>query len=250
MAAGQGAERRQPHAVLDLPSRRWKGLKIARLLGVEQPKARLRLLEIGAGSGGISHWFGTHASGCFDVDAVDVVDSRLVRDGFRYQQVIGTSLPFPDGSFDLVLSNHVIEHVGEPRAQLEHLREMKRVLAPGGRAYLAVPNRWMLVEPHFRVAFLSWWPEGFRSTWLRWWGRGEHYDCRPLTRGAALALFEAAGFRARQHCADAMRHTFEIERPRSPAYKFFLAWLPDRAIDALAAIFPTLIFTLEQRRDG
>src|SRR3546814_9833619 len=67
-------------------------------------------------------------------------------------------LPFADDSFDVVLSNHVIEHVGEQPEQLAHLSELRRVLTPGGIGYLAVPNRWMLVEPHYRLAFLSWWP--------------------------------------------------------------------------------------------
>lgn len=241
---------RQPHAVLDLPSRRWKGLKIARLLGIEEPIRSLRLLEIGAGSGGISNWFGTHPSGRFEVDAVDVVDSRLVREGYRYQQVEGTRLPFDDHAFDIVLSNHVIEHVGDPAAQLEHLGEIRRVLKPGGIGYLAVPNRWMLVEPHFRLAFLSWWPESFRSTYLRWCGKGEHYDCRPLSLPAARALFRASGFGAQQHCADALRQTFEIEKPSAPIYRHVFKRLPDRAINLLAPIFPTLIFTLEPSRGG
>ena len=43
-------------------------------------------------------------------------------------------LPFPDGSFDVVLSHAVIEHVAD--APL-YLREAARVLAPGGRMFLS-----------------------------------------------------------------------------------------------------------------
>lgn len=58
------------------------------------------------------------------------------------------SLPFRDNSFDLVLSLGVIEHFEDP---LPLLREMRRVLKPGGLLYLSVPNlesfrrtrRWM-----------------------------------------------------------------------------------------------------------
>jgi SAM-dependent methyltransferase len=46
----------------------------------------------------------------------------------------GMALPFRDGSFDLVLSHAVIEHVADaPR----YLGECRRVLAPGGRFYLS-----------------------------------------------------------------------------------------------------------------
>jgi SAM-dependent methyltransferase len=43
-------------------------------------------------------------------------------------------LPFADGSFDLVLSHAVIEHVADAAL---YLRECARVLAPGGRVYLS-----------------------------------------------------------------------------------------------------------------
>lgn len=59
----------------------------------------------------------------------------------------GTSerLPFPDNSFDLVLSHEVLEHVADDRAAAT---EAVRVLRPGGRLLLFVPNRWYPVETH------------------------------------------------------------------------------------------------------
>src|SRR4249920_1879185 len=121
---------RQPHAVLDLHSRRFKAQKIERLLDLDARPGPLRLLEVGTGSGGIAHYFGTHPSGRFTVEAVDIVDNRLVIDGYRYQSVTDTALPFDDDSFDVVLSNHVIEHVGDATQQRAHLAELKRVLRP------------------------------------------------------------------------------------------------------------------------
>lgn len=136
---------RLPHAVLDLPSRRLKGLKIERLLELPDRPQPIRMLEVGTGSGGIAHYFGTHEQLRCDVDAVDVHDNRLVSEGYRYHQVDGTQLPFADQSFDVVLTNHVIKHVGDEQAQRAHLSELRRVLRPDGVGYLAVPNRWMLV---------------------------------------------------------------------------------------------------------
>ena len=48
------------------------------------------------------------------------------------------ALPFPDAHFDAVLSSGSIKHWPDPAAGL---REMHRVLAPGGRAYVAEMNR-------------------------------------------------------------------------------------------------------------
>jgi SAM-dependent methyltransferase len=57
----------------------------------------------------------------------------------------GEHLPFAAGSFDLVLSNEVIEHVADDRAAVS---EMARALHPGGRLVLFCPNRWYPVETH------------------------------------------------------------------------------------------------------
>jgi len=65
---------RRPHAVGDLSSRHLKAQKIERLLGLTQRCRPIRLLDIGAGSGGIAHYFATRACGEYTVTAVDVVD--------------------------------------------------------------------------------------------------------------------------------------------------------------------------------
>ena len=58
---------------------------------------------------------------------------------------VGERLPFADDTFDLILSNEVIEHVADDRAAAA---EMARVTRPGGRIVLFAPNRWYPVEQH------------------------------------------------------------------------------------------------------
>jgi len=58
---------------------------------------------------------------------------------------VGESLPFAGDSFDLILSNEVIEHVADDRAAVV---EMARVARPGGRIVIFAPNRWYPVEQH------------------------------------------------------------------------------------------------------
>ena len=235
---------RQPHAVLDLPSRGWKAEKIARLLGLSARKQPLRLLEIGTGSGGIAHWFAHHPQLRCEVVAVDVCDNRQLHEGYAFQQVAGVTLPFDDASFDVVISNHVIEHVGDDAAQQNHLREIRRVLKADGLAYLAVPNRWMLTEPHYRLPFLSWLPRSWRTPYLRWSGKGRLYDCEPLELGQLERMLAAAGFAYRNLCIEGWRETFAIERPGHWSHRL-LQLVPDAMLRPLLPIIPTLIYRLQ-----
>jgi SAM-dependent methyltransferase len=57
----------------------------------------------------------------------------------------GENLPYPSGSFDLILSHEVLEHVADDRLAVA---EMVRVLKPGGRAVIFVPNRGYPFETH------------------------------------------------------------------------------------------------------
>lgn len=57
----------------------------------------------------------------------------------------GEFLPLPSAIFDLILSHEVIEHVQDDRAAI---RDMIRVLHPGGRVVLFAPNRGYLFETH------------------------------------------------------------------------------------------------------
>lgn len=54
-------------------------------------------------------------------------------------------IPLPSSTFDLILSHEVIEHVQDDRAAI---REMVRVLKPGGRVVLFCPNRGYPFETH------------------------------------------------------------------------------------------------------
>ena len=230
--------------MLDVASRELKAIKIARLIGAGPGQPARRLLEVGTGSGGIAHYFGSAGTMGWNVEAVDVEDVRLVSDGYRFTRVEGVELPFDDDSFDVVLSNHVIEHVGDAQQQARHLRELRRVLRPGGTGYLAVPCRWMLVEPHFGLPFLSWLPQSVADFYVRVAGKGSHYDCRPLTVGGLERILRGAGFAFRQSHGEALRITFALENPNARIYGWLIKQLPDVVYALIRRAFPTLIYIL------
>ncbi|MBA4741530.1 MAG: class I SAM-dependent methyltransferase [Azoarcus sp.] len=237
---------RKPHASRNLASRKAKGLKIERLLGLADRAGPVRMLDIGTGSGGVAHYFAAHPTLDFEVTSIDVVDQRQISDGYRFLQVESVALPFPDKCFDVVITNHVIEHVGPARDQLEHLKEVRRVMHPEGVGYLAVPNRWMLVEPHYRLAFLSWLPRPLRTPYLRFRGVGEFYDCEPLTVPQLERLLSEAGFAFHHLHLESVRQTLLIEG--AVGLRRCVTWFPDWLLMMLRRASPTLIYTIQHSR--
>lgn len=79
---------------------------------------------------------------------LDVEFDRTLEAGKTNRRVccgVGEHLPFPENSFDLILSNEVIEHVQSDR---EAVSEIVRTLKPGGRLVLFCPNRGYGFETH------------------------------------------------------------------------------------------------------
>lgn len=229
------------HAVFDLGGRRSKAEKIGALL---EPwlhgRCDLRLLEIGTGSGAIAHFFSRHPQ-VASVDAVDVRDQRVVHDGYRFHLCDGGRLPFADAAFDVLVSNHVIEHVGDRAAQLRQLHEMRRVLAEDGIGYVATPSRWQLMEPHFRLAGLSWLPRAWRSPYVRLARRGREYDCDPFSHREIEAALRASRlpFCNRNAKALSLLHAAE---GAAGMFGRLASWWPDSVLERFYRFSPTMIY--------
>ena len=102
------------------------------------------VIDIGAGCGAVIeqldyHRFADQYTACEIFDsAIDAIKDRNIA---RLKEVVvfdGYSLPFDDGSFDLAILSHVIEHVEHPRLLL---REVARIVNPeGGAIFIEVPT--------------------------------------------------------------------------------------------------------------
>ena len=93
------------------------------------------------------------------VTAVGLHEGTRFRESFpaaRYVQGNALALPFEDGSFDVVFSNAVIEHVGGEEEQRRFVAEALRV---GRRAFITTPNRWFPIEVHTRLPLVHWLPD-------------------------------------------------------------------------------------------
>ena len=114
----------------------------------------LTVLDFGCGDGALVAGLRANGWTAFGCDFPGVVPEG---DGFRAIVPEPYTLPFEDGTFDLVVSTSVLEHAANKR---ECFEEIARVLRPGGYAMHLYPPKWYLPrEPHILVPLVNWfWP--------------------------------------------------------------------------------------------
>ena len=119
----------------------YRSAKVIAFLDRSGVPVRGRVLDAGCGGGGMPLSLAEEASAVVGIDPVERFHDAGVRLGrerglrnLHFALADGMALPFRDGTFDLVLSHAVIEHVAD--APL-YLRECARVLRPRGHVYLS-----------------------------------------------------------------------------------------------------------------
>lgn len=180
--------------MLDERARRQKAAKIVAVvrhaLGVGSLDG-LSAVDVGCSAGFIADELalaGARTSGV-DIDEPGLEKARA-RFGERvdFRLARGEDLPFDDGSVDVVVLNHIYEHVVDPEAVVA---DIHRVLRPGGLLYLGVGHRWQVLEPHHRLPFLSWLPQRAADRYMRLTGKGDSYYEHYYSPAGLRRLFAA-----------------------------------------------------------
>jgi SAM-dependent methyltransferase len=216
-----------------------RNVRADRILAAVEPlltTAQARVLDAGCGSGHIAQRIGRSRPG-FTVTGMDIADSRIARDAHTFVQLNGSTMPFDDASFDAIISNHVLEHVGTESDQAAYLAELHRILANDGVLYLAVPNRYRLVEAHYSLPLLSWLPQKVADWLVRRTGKGTWYDITPPSRRTLWRHLEAAGFSIDDRTQAAARAALS----RLPVVGSLGRRIPTIALRPLLAVVPTFI---------
>jgi SAM-dependent methyltransferase len=125
------------------------------------------------------------------ITAVGVEDADFLEQdfpGLKYVKADGLSLPFPDQSFDLVVSFAVIEHVGDRANQQKFIAELCRV---GRNCYITTPNRWYPIEFHTVLPLIHWLPANWFRQMLKllgqeFWSKEENLNLLTLNELSAL----------------------------------------------------------------
>ena len=98
-----------------------------------------------------------------ELDGIDISDEVKSNEHLRQSYVFdGGAFPICDASYDLVVSDYVVEHVARP---ISHLKEIERVLRPGGCYAFRTPNRFHYVA--LAAKLTPFWVHSFVANRLR-----------------------------------------------------------------------------------
>jgi SAM-dependent methyltransferase len=110
----------------------------ARLLAGASLGADGRMLDVGCGSGQTMAWFrGLHPG--WEAVGIDIAQEGLGAAQELGETILAASalqLPFPDASFDLVITLDVLQHLPLDHGDVAALAEIRRVIRPGGALLL------------------------------------------------------------------------------------------------------------------
>ena len=170
------------------------------------------ICEVGCGSGAISGVLGRMGA------AISLLDKSqksldFARHCFEEQELKAeyylqdaTSMDFPDGKFDVVWNGGVIEHFTD-EGKVALIREMWRIVAPGGVLLILVPNWW---DIPFTVGQ---WLAKWRGTWRFGYEDDlSHLRLRKLARRSGLEEFRLHAFKPdRGLVVSALRQSSDAE---------------------------------------
>ncbi|WP_322823280.1 class I SAM-dependent methyltransferase [Chloroflexus sp.] len=134
----------------------------------------LRILDLGAGMGGFAvaaALAGAQVTACeYNPAYCRIIHLRAARYQLRLPIInaAGEALPLPDAAFDLAVAWDVLEHVQDPIAVL---RELARVLRPGGHALITAINRRAWIDPHYHMRAINWLPRPVAELVIKLRGR-------------------------------------------------------------------------------
>lgn len=168
-------------SVLDKKVRRIKAQKIVAVIRDFASKRNINLnkkiaLDIGGSAGYAANELSRYVRKVVVIDidkqAIKLGKKKNNSSNITYKIGDAMNMPFDDKSIDIIICNQVYEHVPD-----YHLlaKEMLRVLKDDGFCYFGGGNRLIIMEKHYNLLFLSWFPKKISNMYLRLTKKGDYF---------------------------------------------------------------------------
>ncbi|RZT18499.1 ubiquinone/menaquinone biosynthesis C-methylase UbiE [Mycobacterium sp. BK558] len=154
----------------------------------------IRGIEIGCQRGALTDQMGrlTRVPTWTGIDPT--LPGKLVTEhGCELYPALASKLDFPDKTFDVALFANVFEHI-PPDDRGPSLREMFRVLKPGGVVVGQIPNPYFPIESHSRLPLMGWLPTTLQHRYWKLSAVSWQHDFYVVTMKHLTPVAQRAGF--------------------------------------------------------
>ena len=139
-----------------------------------------RAIDIGCSDGRITQELALHIQWLVGNDVDDAAiqrTARITQPNLAFIVSDGSQLAVSDTSVDMVICAQVYEHTED---QTGLISEIWRILRPGGICFFSGPNRLAVMEEHYWLPFLSWFPQPLANLYMQLMKKGREYDIKPM----------------------------------------------------------------------
>ena len=165
------------HTMYDEKARAIKAKKVLSIIEAELgPLNSLQHLDIGCSTGFMTRLYAErflHSTGVdIDQSAVEFARKTHVRANIDFVTGDADATGLPSETYDVITCTHIYEHVPDSR---QLLAEIHRLLKPGGACFFAAGNRFVFMEEHYHLPFLSVIPKPLAHRYISLAGKGSFY---------------------------------------------------------------------------
>lgn len=168
--------------------------QLAGLVDEYAPPGAAKGIEIGCQRGALTDQMGrlTRLPHWVGIDPT-LPETLVTEHGCELYPALASKLDFPDQTFDVALFANVFEHI-PPDDRDASLREMFRVLKPGGVIVGQIPNPYFLIESHSRLPFMGWLPTKWQHRYWKLAPVSWEHDFYVVTMKHLRPAAQRAGF--------------------------------------------------------
>jgi len=212
-----------------------------------RPLEQLTCLDLGSSTGIMTGCFADYFNRvvAVDLDSVGLQSAKqnIPAENIDYVCTDGTELALPDSSVDVVICNQIYEHVDN---QEELMSEIYRVLKYDGFCYFGAGNRYVLIEGHYFLPFLSWLPHWLADVYMKIAGKKGIYDVRLLSLSKLNRL--TRNFWRHDYTGLIFQNPVEFKADDVVRSGNIVSMLPNWLFSFIYALFPAWVWVLTKKK--
>lgn len=204
-----------------------------------------RLLDVGSSSGAITYYLANYVKKAFgiDPDAPAIIDGvkRFKKKNLKLSVFDGQKIPYPESFFDLVVFRRVYGSTDKPETLV---KEMYRVLKPGGLCYFEGHNKLFFFETDYKLPFLPLLPPALAKHYVRIFGQKKFYLGSYMTYWELKRLFSK--FSIDFLTAEILKNPQKFKFTRLYSLNRLLKFVPLPLLKTMEPFYPDFIWILRK----